>query len=36
MSKELWLDTEGMLSAGYSGNIEIIVDLCGVMYFDLI
>ncbi len=34
-SRELWLDTEGTFSAGYSGDIKIVFDLCGYVYFDL-
>ncbi|MGE4213117.1 MAG: hypothetical protein AB7E75_07220 [Candidatus Methanomethylophilaceae archaeon] len=32
--RELWLDTEGMLSAGYSGEFEIAFNLCGTVCMD--
>lgn len=34
-SRELWLDTEGTFSAGYFGDIEIIIVLCGYVYLEL-
>jgi hypothetical protein len=33
--RELWLDTEGMLSAGYCGEFEIALDFCGTVCIDL-
>ncbi|MEA4977095.1 MAG: hypothetical protein VB016_00855 [Methanomassiliicoccaceae archaeon] len=30
-SRELWLDTEGMLSAGYLGEFEIAFMFCGTV-----
>ncbi|MGE0015560.1 MAG: hypothetical protein AB7S83_05210 [Candidatus Methanomethylophilaceae archaeon] len=33
--RELWLDTEGMLSAGYYGEFEIFLNLCGMVCIDL-
>ena len=35
VSGELWLDTEGTFSAGYFGDIKIVIDLCGYVVIGL-
>ncbi len=34
-SGEIWLDTEGTVSAGYYGDINIVIDLRGSVCFNL-
>lgn len=35
-TRELWIDTEGIVSAGYSGEFDITFRFCGTLCIDVV